>query len=199
MEGKGKCSICGGDTSKDDLESVMGLPVCSSCRDDMGLGQISPEESDPRLNDLLEKRGQRILPLATPLMGSKSREVGWKLLAMAPFIGEQVEEGSRKALMESALILMGSSIIRLGKGQPGELSEKEASLFLVLGQYLDLSIMGKITADLGLKENNKLHDMILAEDHDHILFGLLRDLDHGEDPEKMTTILRAMRLLRHGS
>jgi hypothetical protein len=132
-------------------------------------------------------------------MKSKSREVGWKLLALARFIGAQVEERASKALMESALILMGSSIIRLGKEKSGDLSEKEASLFLVLGQYLDLSIMGRITADQGLKENNKLHDLVLSEDHDHILFGMLKNLNHDENPEKMTTVFRAMRLLRNGS
>ncbi len=196
MEGIGTCSICGAKVGDDEMDSFLDLPICSICMEELAINELPIVEPDNYLSSILEDKGRIVLPRITGLMKTRTKEMGWKLVAMAPFIADQVEEKARKALMESALILMGSSIIRLGEDGSGELADKDASLILLLGQYLDLSVMGRISKENGLIPEHKLHEMILGEEHDHILFHMLKGLDHGGDPEKMTYVLRAMELLR---
>lgn len=196
MEGIGSCSICGAKVGDGEMESFLDLPICSICVEELAIKKLPIVEPDTYLNGFVEDKGRIVLPRITAIMKTRTKEQGWKLVAMAPFIADQVEEKARKALMESALILTGSSIIRIGGEGPGELSDKDASLILLLGQYLDLSIMGRISQENGLIPEHHLHEMVLGEMHDHILFSMLKELDHGEDPEKMTYVLRAMELLR---
>jgi hypothetical protein len=196
MEGKGSCSICAEETPIENLSTRMGLPMCRGCIADIGIDSIEEMASDPILDEILEEKGKNLLPTITSLLCSRTREEGWKLLSMAPFIAQQVEDQSRKTLMECALVLMGSSLIRMGRNEQDSLSEKDATFFLVIGQYLDLSIMGKIIQDLRLDQGKIIDGMILGEAHDHLLFSLLSKLDHEDDDEKTASIIRAMRLLR---
>ena len=98
--------------------------------------------------------------------------------------------------MESALVVMGTSIIRSGKeieeGAADE--EKLISLLLIIGQYLDLSVMGRISRDQDLDPGSYLDEIIMVFEHDIILFRMLKGLEHGDDPERKTTIARAMKL-----
>jgi hypothetical protein len=61
---------------------------------------------------------------------------------------------------------------------------------------MDLSIMGRIASDNKLSRTSRIDEMILGEQHDHVLFSMIKELDHENDPEKITTVFRSMELLR---
>lgn len=195
MAGEEKdCSIC----AKKEVatEDFVGIPICPDCTAQLGLDEIEPAGQDEELAGMLDPKGLAILEKVTALVRRSPVEFGWKVLSLAPFIGEQVDDRTRKAIMESALVIIGASIVKNGQdeGEIEEYEEKLISLFLILGQYLDLSIMGRISKDEDLSPESYLDEIIMVFEHDTKIFNFLRSLDHGSDPEKKTIVARAMKL-----
>jgi hypothetical protein len=195
-EGENICSVCMKELSDDRGFQFLGMSVCSHCDSLLSLSELESVEPDEILFGMMDEKGGSILGTVTSLLTRTPRSTGWKVLGMAPFIGDQIKEIAQRALMESSLILMGCSIIRLGtEDDREEVSQEMITLLLVMGQYLDLSVMGKISTQRNLHQGNKLEEIILVEEHNHLLFSLLKQIDHSNDPEKKTTIARAMSML----
>ena len=195
MAGEEKdCSICAKRSAV--VEDFIGIPICTECYGTLDLDDLQDTDPDPELSTLLDPKGKLILGRVTSIIRSCDGEFGWKVLSLALFIGEQLEDRSRRTMMESALVLMGSAIIGSGEGSGKENidEEKMISLLLIIGQYLDLSMMGKIANDEKLDPESYLDEIIMVFGHDVAMFNLLKALDHGNEPEKMTIVARAMKL-----
>jgi hypothetical protein len=190
-----RCPICAMEMKE--IHDFIGIEVCVDCSGSLGLEDLEGSELDEKYSSIFGPKGHSILPKVSSLVKKTPKGVGWKVLSLAPFIGEQVEDPNRSGLMESALILMGSMIIDNGTIESGKdiQEEKMISLILIIGQYLDLSSMGKISVDNDLDQEGYLDEMILLFEHDMILYKLLKGLDHEDDMEKKTMIARAMKLL----
>jgi len=192
-----KCSLCGAGEDEEAPEEFLGIPVCGKCFTDLELGSVEPVDGDPVLTTILDEKGTLLLGEITALMRRTRRELGWKLLSVAPYISDQVEDPVHRSMMESGLIITGSSIIRMGteEGDGSDEDERFITLFLILGQYLDISILGRITRDEGLDAENMLDGIVLSRLHDHILFGLLRSIEVEASSEEETVIINSMNLL----
>ncbi len=188
------CSVCAGKNTEGN--DYLGIPVCDDCIDKLKLKELSDSEKDDALAEVVDQKGDAILGSITALIRRSPVSLGWKVLSLAPFIGEQVEDGSRRTIMESAMVIFGSSIVRAGYDGPldGMEEEKLISLYLILGQYLDLSIMGNVSQNQGLNPESYMDEIIMVYEHDSILFNMLREMDFGDDPERMTIVARAMKL-----
>ena len=197
QEEENRCSICSEEMIPATKMDFIGIGICQDCHSSLSLDEIGPLKPFDYLAVILDQKGLDILGKVTSLISRTPKETGWKVLGMAPFIGDQVTDPAQRGIMESALIIMGSSMIRSGNDdqENEEITNKLVTLLLVIGQYLDLSVMGDLSSKLGLDQGNRIHEFILVEEHNHRLFSLLREIEHLEDPEKMTIIARAMSML----
>ncbi|MBN1389253.1 MAG: hypothetical protein JXA22_01275 [Candidatus Thermoplasmatota archaeon] len=183
MEGPELCTVCREQLNGPDDHGFGGAPVCNSCKARLNLEEMDTTRSDERLHDIMETQGQAVLGEFLALARTVPREYGWNILAIVGRISDDIKDERTRSMVENSTILCGLTVVRSGEGEeavdPGLLS-----LFLVLGQVIDLSIMRRVVIDGGLRMSNKLDEMILIGEHNRVLFDLLTEIDHGEDPQK---------------
>ncbi|MGA1873125.1 MAG: hypothetical protein ACMUHY_05590 [Thermoplasmatota archaeon] len=177
------CTVCREEMKAEGGKEFGGAPVCDPCFDRLDLGSMDIGGKDDRLLALTEGQGQDIMGEFTALARSMPKEYGWNILAIVGNITESVEDAQASSLLESSTMLCGLSVLRLGEGE-GEVDPGLLSLFLVLGQVMDLSIMRRIVLSSGLRTSNRLDELFLIGDHNRTLFELIRNVDHGEDEQK---------------
>lgn len=195
-EGEKTCSICTADIKPGSDLRFVNVPLCSRCFADLGLDGVKEVEPDGILANIVDEKGSEILGMTTSLLQRNPSANGWQILRMAPVIWEQVEDITRKVMMSSGLIILGSALIRQGNETDGnDLDNKFVTLLILLGQYLDLAVMGRINEEMGLEKGSFIHEMILKEEHDHRIFSLLKTLDPGEDDERKAILANSMSLL----
>ncbi|MBN1538897.1 MAG: hypothetical protein JW939_02040 [Candidatus Thermoplasmatota archaeon] len=182
-EGPDLCTVCRGELKETDRLEFGGARVCNDCSARLKLEELDITGSDEKLQGITEAQGQNILGEFMALARAIPREYGWNILAIVGQITENIEDEQARSIVENSTILCGSTVIRVGEGE-GEVDPGLLSLFLVLGQVVDLSIMRSAVISGGLRMSNRLDEMILIGEHNRVLFDLLTEIDHGEDPQK---------------
>jgi len=188
---KNICTVCRKVFEHSEETLFGGAPVCSDCTNDLGLRTLDRSTEDEVLATLLDDQGRFALKDFTALARSMPSGYGWNILAILGNISKDIPEVQAQALLESSTMICGMSVIRGGKGE-GEVDPKLLSLFLVLGQVMDLSIMKKLVLTNKLRTSNKLDEMILIGEHNNVLFNMIKDVPHGNDEKKefiLTTCL----------
>ena len=177
------CTVCRRDIEKGEEFEFGGAPVCESCTENLKLRGLDTSGTDEVLSEILEDQGSRIIGEFTAISRSMPPDFGWNILALMDNITNDVEDVQSQALLESAMIICGLTAIRRGEGE-GDVNPGFLSLYLVLGQVLDLSIMRRIVLEKELRTSNKLDELILIGEHNRILFDLITETSHQEEQTK---------------
>lgn len=177
------CTVCRGELNETDRLEFGGASVCNACTARLKLEEMDTARSDERLHGITEAQGQKILGEFMALARAIPRDYGWNILAIVGQIPDSIEDEQARSIVENSTILCGSTVLRAGEGE-GEVDPGLLSLFLVLGQVMDLSIMRRSVISGGLRMSNKLDEMILIGEHNRALFNLVTEIDHDEDPQK---------------
>jgi hypothetical protein len=177
------CTICRKDLEKGDEFDFGGAPVCVMCTDSLKLKELDTSGTDNVLSKIVEEQGTKIIGEFAAISRSLPSDFGWNILALLDNITSDVEDAQAQALLESSMIICGLTAIRCGEGE-GDVNPGFLSLFLVLGQVLDLSIMRRIVLDKSLRTSNKLDELKLIGEHNRVLFDLIMKTPHNEEAHK---------------
>jgi hypothetical protein len=177
------CTVCRKEIARGEDHNFGGAPVCRSCADQLDLKGLDTTGSDEVLSGLLEDQGRAVLGEFTALSRSIPSDFGWNILGLLNTITDEIEDVQSQTLLESAMIICGLTAVRLGEGE-GDVDPGLLSLYLVLGQVMDLSIMRRIVLDGKLRTSNKFDELKLIGDHNRVIFDLVTEIPHGEDPTK---------------
>ncbi len=180
---KAFCTVCRKEIVAGDDFTFGGALICNSCTDNLKLKEMDTDVADELLGNMVDEGGKEALKDFIAIARSLPAEYGWNILAIVSNISNDIDEVQAQALLESSTMICGMTVIRLGEGK-GEVDPGLLSLFLVLGQVIDLSLMKRIVLDKGLRTSNKLDEMILVGEQNWLLFDMVLGISHDKDPKK---------------
>jgi hypothetical protein len=184
----GICTVCQTELGDNEEMNFYGAPVCVTCWEQLSLGKVSTGTIDIWLKDHIDDTSREAFTGFMGIMAQYPAEFGWNILALSSTIVETIEDPQQRSMLEQSAILSGACIIRNGKKQGEEPDPKLLSLFLVLGQFLVLSIMKKIVLEKGLRTGNILDETLLIGAFNRKMFDMLAGIDPKGD-KKLETVL----------
>lgn len=180
--------MCQTELGDNEEKNFYGAPICDPCWEQLSLDKVSAGQIDRWLKDSIDDTGREAFTGFMGIMARYPAEFGWNILALSPTIIETVEDPQQRSLLEQSAILSGACVIRNGKKQGEEPDPRLLSLFLVLGQFLVLSIMKKIVLEKGLRTGNVLDETLLIGAFNRKMFDMLAGIDPKGD-RKLETVL----------
>lgn len=174
------CTVCRKDIGPGNKFEFGGAPVCNECSDSLKLKDLDTSMQDDTLSGILDGQGENVIGEFLAIARTMPSNYGWNILAIMDSISKDLEEVQARALLESSTMICGLTVIRVGEGE-GEVDPNLLSLFLVLGQVIDLSMMRRIVLEKGLRTSNKLDELILIGEHNRSFFDLITKIDHEGD------------------
>lgn len=182
------CTVCQSKMGDNDNRLFYQAPVCEECWKDLDIDDIRKGPSGDWLESVIDESGSSVLEGFMAISAQYPRDYGWNILAVINTIGETVENPQQRSMLEQSALLAGSAVLRNGSQDDPEPDPRLLSLFLVLGQFLVLSIMKRIVKDSDLRTGNILDEVRLIGWFNRKVFDMLLELDPGGD-EKLEKVL----------